>query len=280
MTSKSSNNEEIELVFYGTNISKDSLWIENYDFLQFKMTDLFENWNDVLKKSHFVKRKLSDEELQDESGLEIIENDKYEYKGINHESLTSFLLSQDSKKFDVMFWIDCYNLVDIFVETKDIRTLFDSDFHFLVKKIKDLYKSLKPSAILVNLVYNENNDTTKFCGFEDFYDYPCIWCLDTYLFVLNVMNKLFDKLEPGVYQKNNVENIDEIIKQEYQNIFEQLFNIGIEHFEEKEKMLNEIDKTFFQEKLSKSGIQIERPIVNCIQTVLEEAMKTSNYDEK
>ena len=60
---KNKEEEKIELVFYGTSVSKNALWIENYDFLQFKMCDLFENWSQVRKVSHFVHKNISEEEL-------------------------------------------------------------------------------------------------------------------------------------------------------------------------------------------------------------------------
>jgi hypothetical protein len=280
-TGEQTPEDQIELVFYGTNLSKESLWIENYDFLQFKMCDLFENWNQVKKVSHFVNKDITQEELNDRSGLEIIEKDKFVCDPkINEETLTAFLLGQEDKKFDVVFWMDSNNLVDIFVDTKDIRTLFDSDIRILFKKIKDFYSSLKPSAVLVNLVHHEQNQTTGFCGFEDFYDYPGLWCLDTFLFLVKVMNRLFDKLEPGVYQKKAVENLDGLIEECYHSTLEELFNLGVENFEEKQKLIQMIDQTYFHERLSKSGLELERPLVNCISTLVEETIKQSNLEEE
>jgi hypothetical protein len=278
---KKSKEEKIDIVFYGTSVSQNALWIENYDFLQFKMGDLFENWNQVKKVSYFVNKNISDEELLDQTGLEIITQDKYEFQEkIHHETLTSFLLGDPERKFDVVFWVDGYNLVDIFMDTKEIRTLFDSDIRLLFKKIKDFYSSLKPSAVLVNLVYNEQNDTTGFCGFEDFYDYPGIWCLDTFLFLVKVMNRLFEKLEPGVYQKKSVENVEEMIQEIYHSTLEELFNLGVEHFEDKTQMVEAIDKTYFGGKLSKADFQVERPVMNCMCSLVEETVKTSNPDNE
>lgn len=279
-TSSKPKEDQIDLVFYGTSVSKDALWIENYDFLQFKMCDLFENWNDVRKVSYFVHKNISDEELADQTGLEFITRDKYDFQEkIHHETLTSFLLGNEERKFDVVFWVDGNNLVDIFMDTKEIRTLFDSDIRLLFKKIKDFYSSLKPGAILVNLVYNEQSDTTKFCGFEDFYDYPGIWCLDTFLFLVNVMNRLFEKLEPGVYQKKSVENLDEMIQELYQSTMEDLFNLGVEYFEEKEKMVEAVDKKYFGGKLKNADFQVERPIMNCMCLLVEETVKSSEVEE-
>jgi hypothetical protein len=273
---KKSSNQEIDLVFYGTSLSQDSLWLENYDFLQFKMNDLFDNWNAVRKNSYFVNKKISDEELEDQSGLEMIQNDNYYVKDnrIHHETLISFLLSQE-KQFDVAFWVDGNNLVDIFVDTKDIRTLFDNDIRILFKRIKDFYHSLKPSGILVNIFFNEQDGTTKFCSFEDFYDYPGIWCLDTFLFLVRTMNELFQKLEPGVYQKNKIENLDEIIEKNYQIVLEELFELGMEKLEEKDKLIDAINKQYFNEKLLKNDFQVERPILHCFSNIIDQTIHNS-----
>jgi hypothetical protein len=279
---KNKEEEKIELVFYGTSVSKNALWIENYDFLQFKMCDLFENWSQVRKVSHFVHKNISEEELNDQTGLEYIQADKYEFLNnkIYQETLTSYLLDKEDKKFDVVFWIDGGNLVDIFLDTKEIRTLFDSDIRLLFKKIKDFYNALKPGAVLVNLVYHEQSETTRFCGFEDFYDYPGIWCMDTFLFLVNVLNRLFEKLEPGVYQKKSVENLDEMIQELYHSTMEDLFNLGVEYFEDKEKMVEAVDHKYFGGKLKSADFQIERPIMNCMCCLVEETVKSSQMQEE
>jgi hypothetical protein len=140
---------------------------------------------------------------------------------------------------------------------------------------------MKPNGILVNLFHNQTDNTISFASFEVFYNYGCIWSMDVYLFLVRVMNKLFSKIESGIYQKEPVENLDQLFETTSNKLLEELFDVGADKLENKDALVECIDKTYFDGGLSKQKIfSVERPIVHVITGIVEEILKSSDEPEK
>ena len=263
----------VNVLFYCTTLEKDSLLIENYYFIKYKLCDVFDKWAELEKNTYFLDRKGSQEQLEDRFGIDLIRKDNYKFQGIQKGWILNYIKSSESK-FDMLVWIDASNLVDIFYEEKSIRSLFDDDIKSLYERIKDLYHGIKPNGVLVNIYYNEVGDTIGYAPFEMFYSYSCIWSLDVYLFLLKIMNRLFEKMEPGVYQKRQVENLDTLIPECYNQVLEELFNLCLDKLENPKELVQAIDKTYFNGSLQKNAkYNFERPITSNISNLIEEMLK-------
>jgi hypothetical protein len=172
-------------------------------------------------------------------------------------------------------------LIELFIDSKTMRSLLDADMNVLYKKIKDFYNGMKPNGILVNLFHNETDNTISFANFEVFYNYGCLWSMDVYLFLVRVMNQLFKKIEPGIYQKEQLENLDSLFESTSNKLIEELFDIGAEKLENKEELIECIDKTYFDNGLSKQKIfSVERPLIHVVSSIVDEILKSADEPEK
>jgi hypothetical protein len=271
----------VDVIFGYTSLAEDSLLIENYDFIQFKLNDVFENWSLMDKMTHFVYKGIKFETSESRHGLNLLKTDHYHFQEpIHNKYLPDFVASAHSK-FDMIVLGECPNLIELFIDSKTMRSLLDADMNVLYKKIKDFYNGLKPNGILVNLFHNETDNTISFASFEVFYNYGCIWSLDVYLFLVRVMNKLFSKIESGIYQKEQVENLDQLFESTSNKLLEELFDMGADKLDNKNALVDCIDKTYFDGGLSKQKIfSVERPIVHVITGIVEEILKSSDEPEK
>jgi len=272
---KDDKSSSINVLFGYTSLAQDSTLIENYDFIQYKLNDVFENWNNLDKNSYFVFKGIKFDTSEDRYGLETIQKDNYLFKEpIHNKFIVDFLVSSDIT-FDMVLLGECPNLIDLFIDSKTMRSLFDEDIKTLFKKVKDFYNGLKSSAILINLYYNEADGTTAFSNLENFYSYSSLWSLDVHLFLLRMMNHMFSRIEPGIYQKEKLDNLDELLDKTYHGVIEELFNIGVDLLEKKEELIQLIDKNYFGGTLLKNNtFSVERPIVGNISTLVEESLKT------
>lgn len=271
----------IDVIFGYTSLAEDSLLIENYDFIQFKLNDVFENWSLMEKKTHFVYKGIKYETSESRHGLDILKQDNYHFQDPIHNKYLPDFISSSQSKFDMIILGECPNLIELFIDSKTMRCLLDADMNVLYKKIKDLYNGMKPNGILVNLFHNETDNTISFANFEVFYNYGCIWSMDVYLFLVRVMNHLFRKIEPGIYQKEPVENLDQLFETTANKLIEELFDIGAEKLENKDHLIECIDKTYFDGGLSKQKIfSIERPILHVVSSIVEEILKSSDEPTK
>jgi len=267
----------IHVLFYNTSLEVDSLLIENYDFIQYKLCDVFDKWYDIDKNTYFLDKKATQEQLDDRHGLELIKKDKYHFQSMNKGWLVDHLQKSEIKN-DMLILADAANLIDIFYDCKAIRSLFDEDIKDLYQKIKDFYAGLRPKGVVVNIYYNEVDDTICFAKFDMFYSYSCIWCLDIYLFLLKIMNELFVMLEPGVYEKKGVEDVDGVIEKCYNKTLEELFVICESKLDKPKELVAEIDKNYFNGNLEKNTkYNFERPIVANASALIQQML---NMDEE
>lgn len=271
----------IDVIFGYTSLSEDSILIENYDFIQFKLNDVFENWSLMNKTTHFVYKGIKFETSESRHGVDILKVDNYHFQEPIHNKYLPDFLSSSNSKFDMIILGECPNLIELFIDSKTMRSLLDADMNVLYKKIKDFYNGLKPNGILVNLFHNENDNTIGFANFEVFYNYGSIWSMDVYLFLVRVMNQLFKKIEPGIYQKEQVENLDSLFESISNKLIEELFDLGAEKLENKEQLIETIDKIYFDGGLSKQKVfSVERPILHVVSSIVEEILKSSDEPEK
>jgi hypothetical protein len=271
----------VDVIFGYTSLAEDSLLIENYDFIQFKLNDVFENWSLMEKKTHFVYKGIKFETSESRHGLDLLKQNNYHFQEPIHNKYLPDFLSSSNSKFDMIILGECPNLIELFIDSKTMRSLLDADMNVLYKKIKDFYNGMKPNGILVNLFHNETDNTISFASFEVFYNYGCIWSMDVYLFLVRVMNKLFSKIESGIYQKEPVENLDQLFESISNKLIEELFDIGEEKLENTKKLIECIDKTYFDGGLSKQKIfSVERPILHVVSSIVEEILKSSDVTEQ
>jgi hypothetical protein len=274
---KSDNKDSsvINVLFGCTSLAKDSTLIENYDFIQYKLNDVFDNWNALEKNSHFVFKGIKYDTSEDRYGLEMIQKDNYIFKEpIHNKFIVDFIVSSELK-FDMILLGECSNLIDLFVDSKTMRSLFDEDIKTLFKKVKDFYHGVKNNGILINLYYNETDGTTAFANLETFYSYSSLWSLDVYLFLLRIMNQIFKRIEPGIYQKEQIDDLDGIIDKTYHTVIEELFHIGVDNLDNKDVLIGLVDKTYFNGTLLKvNTFSVERPIMNNMSNLVEETLKT------
>jgi hypothetical protein len=271
----------VDVIFGYTSLAEDSVLIENYDFIQFKLNDVFENWSLMDKTTHFVYKGIKFDTSESRHGLNLLKTDRYHFQEPIHNKYLPDYLASAHSKFDMIILGECPNLIELFIDSKTMRSLLDADMNVLYKKIKDFYNGMKPNGILVNLFHNETDNTISFASFEVFYNYGCIWSMDVYLFLVRVMNKLFSKIESGIYQKEQVENLDQLFETTSNKLLEELFEIGSEKLENKDELIKCIDKTYFDGGLSKQKIfSVDRPIVHVITSVVDEILKSSDEPEK
>jgi hypothetical protein len=265
----------VDIIFGYTSLKKDSILMENYDFIQYKLNDVFDSWNSLDKNVHFVYKGVKFDMSEDRYGLETIQKDKYILKEPFHNKLISDFMKSSSIKYDMLVLGECPSLIDVFISSNTMRSLFDEDIKNLYAKIKEFYDGFKPNGILIHLYHNQIDDTVSFSNLEHLYNYASIWSLDVHLFLIKMMSKMFKKIEPGIYQKEEIKNIDDIIDETYQNVVKELFHIGVDKLEKKEELIKVIDDQYFGgDLLKKKLFSVEKPIVFNISNLVEESLKT------
>lgn len=270
----------IQVLFYNTTLEQDSLLIESYDFIQYKLCDVFDKWYEIDKNTYILHKKATEEQLEDKYGLEKIQKDKYHFQGPVRSGWLVDYLQKSDVKFNMLILADAANLIDIFYDCKAIRSLFDEDIKELYQKIKDFYAGLHSKGVVVNIYYNEVDDTTCFAKFEMFYSYSCIWCLDIYLFLLKVMNELFVMLEPGVYEKKGIEDVDGVIEKCYNKTLEELFVLCEDKLDKPKELVESIDKIYFNGNLQKNtSYNFERPIVSNASALIQQMLNMEEEKE-
>lgn len=280
-STKKESKKPINVLFYNTTLEKDSLLIESYDFIQYKLCDIFDKWYEIDKNTYILDKKPTQEQLDDRYGLEIIQKDKYNFQEPMHKGWLVDFLKNSETKYDMIVLSDAANLIDIFYDSKAIRSLFDEDIKDLYQKIKDFYSGLRAKGIVVNIYYNEVDGTTCFAKFEMFYSYSCIWCLDIYLFLQKIMNELFVMLEPGVYEKKGIEDVDSIIEKCYNKTLEELFVLCENKLDKPKELVEAIDKTYFGGNLQKNTkYNFERPIMSNASTLIQQMLNLEETDTK
>lgn len=280
-------NEQIDLtvLFAGTCLAKDSTLNDHYDFIQYKMNDVFENWNQLSKKTYFVLKNIEEKEQKQKYGLEQLQKDKYILgDSVVHDELMIDFLREKKIKYDVILLIEAHNLMEVFLEgNEEERSLFDSDIKQLYDKVKSFYDSFKSGGIMVNIHYKSADKTLFFCSLEDFYTTSSIWSLDVHIFLLKVIKELFVKLEPGIYQKQSDKDVDQIIQKCYQETVEELVKMGTDLMNDEgknEKLVRKIDETFFKNSLEKNKTYFwEKAIFYSMNNLIKNVVKTEEEDE-
>jgi hypothetical protein len=249
------------------------------------MNDVFENWNQLRKRTYFVLKNISEKEQSEKFGLDQLTKDNYLLGDeiVQDEIMVDYLEKQKTK-FDVILLLEAHNLMEVFLENnEEERTLFDEDIKSLYPKIKTLYDSLKPGGILVNIHYKSQDKTLFFSTLEDFYTTSSVWSLDVHIFLLKVMNRLFSKLEPGIYQKQSDRDVDAVIQECYHETIEQLLKMGSDFLEDESKtkqLVQTIDETFFKSSLEKNKSYFwEKAIIHCITQLVRNVLNTEQEEE-
>jgi len=269
------NKPSVDIILGYTSLAKDSIFIENYDFIQYKLNDVLDSWSALDKNVHFVYKGVKFDVTEDRYGLDIIGNDKYHLKEPFHNKHVSDFMKTSTIKYDMLILGECPSVIDLFVDSKTMRSLFDEDIKNLYTKIKEFYNGFKPNGILVHLYHNPIEDTISFSNLEHLYNYAAIWSLDVHLFLIKMMTQMFTKIEPGIYQKEEIEDIDDMIDNTYQKVIEELFTIGVDKLEKKDELIETIDNRYFGGNLLKMKLfSIERPIVHNISNLVDESLKT------
>lgn len=279
-------NFDLNVLFSGTCLAKDSTFNEHYDFIQFKMNDVFENWNHLVKKTDFVLASINEKEQKEKFGVDQLKTDKY-FIGDGHvydQTMIDFLQEKKSK-YDVILLLEAHNLMEVFLEgNEEERTLFDPDIKTLYDKIKIFYDSFKNGGIMVNIHYKSTDKTLFFCSLEDFYTTSSIWSLDVHIFLLHVMNQLFSKLESGIYQKVQDKNVEEVIQNAYQQTVEQLVKINSDLLHEEgknQKLVQKIDETFFKNSLEKNKSYFwEKAVFYSMSQFVKNVLRTDEEQEE
>ncbi len=287
--SPSESDRTLSVLFAGTCLAKGSTLNENYDFIQFKMNDVFENWNFLEKKTYFVLKNIDESEQEEKHNVERLEKDKYliMQKSIPDETMIDFI--RDNKEgsaslnYDVIVLVEAHNLIEVFLEgNEEEKSLFDSDIKQLFEKIKHFYSHFNEGGIMVNIHYKSTDKTLIFALLEDFYTSSSIWSLDVHIFLLKVMNNLFSKLEPGIYQKQTNKNVEDVIQDCYHSTIEELVKIGSELLQEEgknQKLVQKIDETYFGNSLEKNKSYFwEKAVFYSMTNLLKNVVKTEEED--
>lgn len=284
---KEKNSDPIDLtvLFAGTCLAKDSTLNEHYDFIQFKMNDVFENWNQLAKKTYFVLKNIDESEQNQKFGLEQLQKDKYiiDESLVADETMIDFI-REKKQKYDVILLLEAHNLMEVFLEgNEEEKSLFDSDIRQLYEKVKSFYDAFKIGGIMVNIHYKSADETLFFCSLEDFYTTSSIWSLDVHIFLLKVMNQLFTKLEPGIYQKQPDKNVEEVIQNCYKNTIEELVQIASELLAEEgknQKLVRKLDEAYFKNSLEKNKTYFwEKAIFYSMTNLVKNVLKTDEEEE-
>lgn len=279
-------NVDLTVLFAGTCLAKDSTLNEHYDFIQFKMNDVFENWNQLAKKTYFVLKNIDEKEQTQKYGLDQLQKDKYiiDDSLVPDETMIEFI-REKKIKYDVILLLEAHNLMEVFLEgNEDEKSLFDSDIKQLYEKVKSFYEAFKNGGIMVNIHYKSSDKTLFFCSLEDFYTTSSIWSLDVHIFLLKVMNQLFVKLESGIYQKQADKDVEQIIQTCYTETIEELVKIASELMQEEnknQKMVQKIDETYFKNSLEKNKTYFwEKAIFFNMTNLVKNVLKTEEEDEE
>jgi len=246
--------ENMKIIFACTSLQQSSTLISFFTYIQNKLNTYIPNFNKEIKDAYFVyKVELENIEnmklFEDRYGLDILEKKNYRFIDIYNSTLIEFL-EKSEQKFDVIVFTQCSNLIDTIIyhvkdKTENIyedRPSLTISKNQLFENIKILYDSLYEDGWIFNFYYFPIRDVEKISDIEerkiyesefkilktlnkfsspylldfDYYFSPYVFeHIDVFLFLVKSMNKLFIRIDKGVYRKRKVPDIDNLLEKTY-----------------------------------------------------------------
>jgi hypothetical protein len=246
--------ENMKIIFACTSLQQSSTLISFFTYIQNKLNTYIPNFSKEIKDAYFVyKVELENIEnmklFEDRYGLDILEKKNYRFIDIYNSTLIEFL-EKSEQKFDVIVFTQCSNLIDTIIyhvkdKTENIyedRPSLTISKNQLFENIKILYDSLYEDGWIFNFYYFPIRDVEKISDIEerkiyesefkilktlnkfsspylldfDYYFSPYVFeHIDVFLFLVKSMNKLFIRIDKGVYRKRKVPDIDNLLEKTY-----------------------------------------------------------------
>ena len=258
---KSLNKYSLQILFACTNLSQNSTFVKYFKTLHQEITKYVPEFLNVPKVAQFVYKLPSDAVknlLEDKYGYQLLSSNQYMLDRMEDQSVIEFLANHPKLKVDAIVLSQCSNLID---------TISFEQYNFLDKKIifeniKTFYHGLTPHGFIFNFYYYPFRDPSKLSlveinkekirklnpsfpilvKFENFYSPNVFEHIDLFIFLVRVMNRLFQNISTGVYQKIPMteSSLDLILETEYEMTVLEIAQI----MESNKEFLEEFDKRY------------------------------------
>lgn len=235
------NDKTWNILFACTTLNHNSTFSRFSKTIHTEIEKYISNFVPLKKNAYFIYKlpDSSKEQIKEEEGIKLLKDYHYNLETIVDQTLIDYLKEHPKTKFDIIVLSQCSNLID---------TITYGSYNFLNKKelfdnCKIFYQSLMPKGIVFNFYYfifkdinklsedeskkyvtiakirNLKKDYPVLVDFEFFYSPNVFEHIDTFIFLFKIMNRLFVKLDTGVYQKIPYSQfmLDKILNEEYEN---------------------------------------------------------------
>jgi hypothetical protein len=261
---------DVKILFSCRTIDNMSTFLIDYDQIHQKFIDFFdEDWNDKIKMSKFIFQGISDENNQ--YGIQQMEKDNYVFVPPIEDIYLIDFLEESTNKYDIIFIAQCSNLIDTFYSIQDLTSLYSPNIDILNQNIELLYDKIKTNGFLMILSCGE--EESSFSDFNEFYNADVFQSMDVYLYLIKVMDQLFDRLEDGIYQKKNVQDIKSIFDDCFEQVTDEVFELYEENPTEEETLVDKINDKYFDGDLDLDSYaikNIEKNIYNLMEQIIED----------
>ena len=218
---------DVHILFSCTTIGNESTFAIDYDQIHEKFIDFFdEDWKDKIKMTKFIIQGTNDDDTR--FGIQRMENDNYVFVSPIEEVYLIDYIEQKSNKYDIVFLAQCSNLIDTFYAVQELSSLYSSNIDILNDNVEILYDQIKTNGFLMILSCGE--EQSNFVDFEEYYNSDVFQSMDVYIYLTKVMNKLFEKLETGIYQKKKVKDIKSVFDECFEQVTNEILELS-EHLD-------------------------------------------------
>jgi hypothetical protein len=215
---------DVKILFSCTTIDNESTFLIDYDQIHQKFIDFFdENWNDKNKMVKFIFQGISDDK-ENRYGIQQMENDNYVFVSPIEDVYLVDYLEESDGKYDIVFLAQCSNLIDTFYSIQELPSLYSPNIDVLNQNIEILYDHIKTNGFLMILSCGE--EESRFVDFSQYRNSDVFQSMDVYIYLIKVMNQLFEKLDSGIYQKKQVMDLKSVFDECFEQTTDELFEIS------------------------------------------------------
>lgn len=233
--------KELNILVACSGLYKNGTFVKYFSKISKTLSKFVKDWanKSITKNLYFANMSYNhDRDWKAPADYKIIENSQF-------EPMIDFMSRFDELKFDVIISTECINLTTLFN-----FTLCATNRNFFKDEIYKFYRSLNDSCYL--FILYPRSGVASFVDFKYFFTLT-FHDFDHHLFLVQVLDGMFSKLDDGVYQYNNLSktHLNNIINNAWNDIpnalqnnidfaLEKIHNFYGSSFAEYERSINEL----------------------------------------
>lgn len=209
----------MKVLFACTSLHKDSTLITEYDYISTQLKTYIPYYNEsakevfILYKTEFIN---SANIITPKNGLSVLANN---YINLPQLKILNINIVDFTQKVDILVLTQCSNLIQTFVNNLSSKT----DIYEVITNVIKMYNLIEDNGYIVNFYYTlDERNQIILSDVEDFYSESSITFFLFHIYLLVAFNILFKKIACGVYKKNFISNVEDVLISTYNELYNTL----------------------------------------------------------